>query len=1104
MSFVDNSGIDDTKASRQAIMTKANVILNSMLSSLGSIYVSSNAFPLYAVQLKALAIEAARILVNGEAVYNDLIFKTTRPEFFYQNIETFLFFNQSFAFGNMDDVAARSFLLALIKAYFKGATLSSIETAIELAVEGQAVVQLQELYLQERQANVYTSDTATLNHVFLVSILAASSSVDIITLQSNIAFLTSLIKPAHTHLTTRFIFTDGGTGDGSGGWGGPCLYLKDPITNLPLVTPDGFEVAQKTHEPQICDTLHFDLFNYGYEDYRDNCFGLTDISITNEPPAFQPDAYTITTRLGPIGNGHGGLIDNVNQVTVTVNGNPVAVQNVNALTGVITLVNPIPSGALVLITYSYLTRYVGVLTTNNPNTVINQFDPFTDSLPSFGYSSVIWAPVIAAEDITPVSCQYKYQGYDGLNSSLLNDIQTLVFNKVGNRNKLNDYSTFESYNYQDSYFVTLNYGVPLFVIRQEKSLISPDSSRSVFRLNDPSSRLNSLVYNILGGTLAWQVTTDVVPKVYADLEFTSSCTGTRTDVLKPACESGLGYAFSYVNNPDVYRGIAPSHDDILVTNNTGFTTNRFVLYVPRTGLDVSFSRLDLNDLEIEAPFNPAQEVASGFHQAIDWTLLDYKTIADDYLLSNVDSHVIGTTAASSLLPPYPKFPVQDEFFMDINAGTFYDQFLQGRFCLNQSFLNHPDDPFGILRNIPGDCGEYIGELLLQFEMFQTLPAVFYDNFQSPLFNDDLSMNISGYFLESEPVSAFNDVFNYNLDWLNSEFVPVSGILDELGFGLTFPDTVQTSAITATDTMAISWNLQEGFPHGYTGFWPLFIANFAPIYDLMTEFFIQWDINTMPSEFFFSPYSNGNTGNVIEVGNTYKWRSFNTETYYDTSGSSLRVYKNGVLMINPLNDQAKIIGYLDARYGDPGDRYNEINDHQIQLVVPALAQDVFQFEYPDTPLYYRVYMRNKTGQTVLTVPDYVPGTNNIRVYRNGELLASQPVGAAIDHFMELGPDSIQLSVTAGSHDIFTVERSSTNPTFVEYLTGVTGNVLTIPNSQTYMIGDSRLRVFRNGLQMLNTANMSMGVPADRYQENTPTSVLLEQAATTTDWFAFIYK
>ena len=319
MSFIDNAGVSDGKVARQAILQKANVILTGLLNNLASNYVTSSAFTLFAGQLKALAFEAARIISISEDVYNDTIFKTTRPDFISQNIESFLFYNQRFSHFEQTDVQVRSFILALIQAYFKGATASSIQSALtfEFSQEGQISFALTEPIYQE-----YTNpsiDFVPLQHQFTVAINADNSAIDIITLQSDVEFLVNLIKPAHTQLETQFIFLE--PQDNTDNLGRiNCIIVTDGHGN-PLIDEYGFEVTQKLGTRSICDAFRLAFFEYQYEDVRFDCLSTTQMSESAES-AILLSSTTLKTRYGPVSDGDSTGKEQFAFSSVTSNSNP--------------------------------------------------------------------------------------------------------------------------------------------------------------------------------------------------------------------------------------------------------------------------------------------------------------------------------------------------------------------------------------------------------------------------------------------------------------------------------------------------------------------------------------------------------------------------------------------------------------------------------------------------------------------------------------------------------------------------------------------------------------------------------------------------------------
>jgi hypothetical protein len=96
--------------------------------------------------------------------------------------------------------------------------------------------------------------------------------------------------------------------------------------------------------------------------------------------------------------------------------------------------------------------------------------------------------------------------------------------------------------------------------------------------------------------------------------------------------------------------------------------------------------------------------------------------------------------------------------------------------------------------------------------------------------------------------------------------------------------------------------------------------------------------------------------------------------------------------------------------------------------------------------------------------------------------------------------LTLATAAIAADVFQVYNAGVAPDFRETLTGVTGTTLTIPNSETYTVGNEKLLVFRNGLLMYNS--LVLGEAVSRYQEDSATQIELEETAALTDVFEFV--
>lgn len=243
--------------------------------------------------------------------------------------------------------------------------------------------------------------------------------------------------------------------------------------------------------------------------------------------------------------------------------------------------------------------------------------------------------------------------------------------------------------------------------------------------------------------------------------------------------------------------------------------------------------------------------------------------------------------------------------------------------------------------------------------------------------------------------------------------------------------------------------------------------------MLTPEFFGGSLGAQP---FFVNYVTGQTTTTIPVGGQY---NENTD--------KLSVFRNGLMLTR------------SASIGSAVSRYVELTDTQINLGSAASAPEVFTF-VNHTAIPVVTNMTGMTG-TVLTVSSYIVGSGRLRVYRNGILMTTELTAPAADRYFESSATSITLAFAAVVGDVFVIWNDGNAPTFRETLTGVTGTLLTIPNSETYTMGDQKLLVFRNGLLMLNSG--ILGNPSDRYSETSTTQITLATAAVVGDVFTFLY-
>lgn len=225
------------------LLQRAQVIFSTLLSTLPSNYVSTIQGPNYTNELKAVAVELARIELALEDVSSDLDASRTRSEFLYSIVGYMCFLNDRLPNLNYDDREFRTFLATLVRIYFQGSVPTSIKEAVSLFLKTENF-QILENFLLTRQggAGVDISD----QFGFQIGIPADDEfPADIFDLQSAIRIILDIVRPAHTLFTIRFIFTDS------------------------YVPNDEFG--------RILDSMKWKLQAYYYEDLRSYWTGLRDI-----------------------------------------------------------------------------------------------------------------------------------------------------------------------------------------------------------------------------------------------------------------------------------------------------------------------------------------------------------------------------------------------------------------------------------------------------------------------------------------------------------------------------------------------------------------------------------------------------------------------------------------------------------------------------------------------------------------------------------------------------------------------------------------------------------------------------------------------------------
>lgn len=221
------------------LVQRANVIFATMLNLLPSNYVSTIQGPNYSLEMKAVAVELARIELALEDIDRDRDFNHTRSDFLYSIIGYLVFMNSRLPDLEFNDEEFRTFLLNLIRIYFQGSVPTSIKDAVALFLTEDFEVLENFLLVRQGTSGLDISD----QFGFQVNVTTTGTfPPEIFQLQAAIRIILDIIRPAHTLFQLRFIFED----------------------NYNPNDPTG----------RILDEMRWKMASYYYEDYRSYWLGL--------------------------------------------------------------------------------------------------------------------------------------------------------------------------------------------------------------------------------------------------------------------------------------------------------------------------------------------------------------------------------------------------------------------------------------------------------------------------------------------------------------------------------------------------------------------------------------------------------------------------------------------------------------------------------------------------------------------------------------------------------------------------------------------------------------------------------------------------------------
>jgi hypothetical protein len=223
------------------VLQRAQAIFTTLLGLLPSNYTSTIQGPNYTLELKAVAVELAKIELALEDVDLDMDFDRTRSEFLYSIIGYLVFLNGKLPPLEFDDEEFRTFLLNLILIFFQGSLPESMQDSADLFFSGANEV-LENFLLTRLGASGYDISD---QYGFQVDVSTTGVFPEsVFQLQQSLRIILDLVRPAHTLFRIRYIFEDN-------------YNPNDP-------------------EGKILDAYRWRMANYHYEDFRSYWCGIRD------------------------------------------------------------------------------------------------------------------------------------------------------------------------------------------------------------------------------------------------------------------------------------------------------------------------------------------------------------------------------------------------------------------------------------------------------------------------------------------------------------------------------------------------------------------------------------------------------------------------------------------------------------------------------------------------------------------------------------------------------------------------------------------------------------------------------------------------------------
>lgn len=192
---------------------RSQAIFTALLNLLASNYVSSIEGPNYTVELKAVAVELARIELALEDVSWDYNFgalpneQSTRSDFIWSIVGYLVLVNNQIPPLQFSDAAFKQFLLSLITIYFQGSVPKSMADVATLLIHGDVTVTEDFLLVREGATGLDISNEFTFN-VDVIAPPGGGFPPNAMNVDATVRQLLDIVRPAHTLFTIRYIFQD--------------------------------------------------------------------------------------------------------------------------------------------------------------------------------------------------------------------------------------------------------------------------------------------------------------------------------------------------------------------------------------------------------------------------------------------------------------------------------------------------------------------------------------------------------------------------------------------------------------------------------------------------------------------------------------------------------------------------------------------------------------------------------------------------------------------------------------------------------------------------------------------------------------------------------